>query len=298
MLLPACALAQTTGYASSNGVDLYFHTYGEGAPLLVLNGGPGLSSQHFGGLAQQLADLGPGYQVILFDQRGTGHSTLEQTNGETVNIALMIEDIEALRRHLGFETWTVFGHSWGGMYAMLYATTHADKVTSLILSASGGSTLEWLAYTQANIRMAMGPERRARFEQALDPTYTAADPDRANRERVEAMAAAYVYHPEHIPFVVEALTRPGANFPAVRSLVYADLRRIGYDLREELSQFNPPALILHGRQDLLGEMVPLQTHEALPHSELVWVNECSHYLWLDQPETYFDAIERFLANIY
>lgn len=263
--------AQTTGRAPSQGVELYYHTYGsrDGPPVLILNGGPGISSEHFGALAQEVGDLGSGYRTILFDQRGTGRSPLTTVDSSTVNVDLMVGDIEALRAHLGIEEWVVMGHSWGGMYGMLYATRHPDRVRGLILSASGGADLEWLSHVGANMRMRMGPERRADFERALDSEYSEANPERANRERVEAMAAAYVYDPEHIPFVVEVLTRPEANFPAVRGLVWADLRRVGYDLHDELKAFGEPALILSGRQDIIGDEVSLRTHASLPNSELV-----------------------------
>lgn len=298
-LIPSDSCAQTTGRAPSEGVELYYHTHGveDGPPVLILNGGPGISSEHFASLARQVGDLGAGYRTILFDQRGTGRSTLAAVDSATVNVALMVEDIEALREHLGIEEWVVMGHSWGGMYGMLYAVAHPDRVQGLVLSSSGGADLEWLSYVGTNMRMRMGPERRADFERALDPEYREADPERADRERIEAMAAAYVYDPAHIPFVVEALTRPGANSPAVRGLVWADLQRIGYDLHDELKTFGEPALILSGRQDLLGDEVPLRTHASLPHSELVWLNETSHYPWLDNPEGYFSAIEAFLARL-
>ena len=295
--LDSAALPAPTaeGKAPADGVELRWHSYGEGPPLLVLNGGPGVSSMHFAGLAEQLSALGDGHRVVLFDQRGTGESALATVGAETVNVAAMVEDVEVLRRHLGIERWAVLGHSWGGMYAMLYATAHPERVSHLLLSASGGATRDWLGYVGANLRKHMGPERRAVFDRYADPERAGVPPEVANRRRVEAMAAAYVYDPENIPFVVEALTREGANFPAVRGAVYADLERIEYDLLDELGELEVPALILHGRQDLLGERVPLQTHGALPASELVWLEECAHYPWLDAPEAYFGAIERFLS---
>lgn len=282
------------GFAPANGVDLRWHSYGTGPPLLVLNGGPGVSSTHFANLAVELAALGNGHRVILFDQRGTGGSQLARVDEDTVTLAAMVADIESLRRHLGIKRWAVLGHSWGGMYGMLYATRHSAQVERLVLSASGGATLDWLGYVGANIRKHMGPERRTEYERWLDPP-DGTDPDVANQHRVEAMAAAYVFNPENIPFVVAALTREGANFPRVRGLVYADLERTRYNLLDELATLPTPTLILHGRQDLLGEAVPLQTHAALRVSELVWLEECAHYPWLDAPAAYFGAIERFLA---
>ena len=72
-----------------------------------------------------------------------------------------------------------------------------------------------------------GTRWHASYEYWIDPANAAADPDRANRARIEAMAPTYVFDPANIPFVVGALTRPGANFPEVRMLIYQYLRRTG-----------------------------------------------------------------------
>ena len=79
--------------------------------------------------------------------------------------------------------------------------------------------------------------------------------------------------------IVTALMREGANSPAFRGLVFADLKRTGYDLLDELVTLPTLILILHGRQDLLGEAAPapLQIYGALPRSELVWLDELAHY---------------------
>lgn len=269
---------------------LHYRLFGETAledaiPLLILNGGPGLTSEHFGELAGQLGQLGAGRTTITFAQRGTGRSELNQVDASTVNLAAMVADIEALREHLEVETWTVFGHSWGGMYAMAYAVEHSERVQGLILSASGGSDLEWATSFQNNLRHRLGPERRAAYDRAT-----------TRQARVEAMAAAYVFDPDNIPFVIEALSRPGASNPTIRSLVLQDLFRLEFDLRDELATFDRPTLLLHGRQDVLGTLVPYKTHQALPNSELIYLDACGHYLWLDQPDAYFAAIDAFLSE--
>ncbi|NNF58906.1 MAG: alpha/beta fold hydrolase [Rhodothermaceae bacterium] len=294
--LTACAQEEPSaplvaeGVAEAEGVALYYRLFGnrtpdDAVPLLVLNGGPGLSSEHFGGLARQLSQLGRGRTTITFDQRGTGRSRLARVDASTVTLAAMVQDIEALRAHLGVHEWIVFGHSWGGMYAMAYAVAHPERVRGLVLSASGGSDLEWTSHFQNNLRHRLGPERRTAYDRAT-----------TRRERVEAMAAAYVFNPEHIPFVVESLSRPGASNPTVRSLVFQNLFQLEFDLRDDLARLERPVLILHGRQDVLGTLVPYKTHQALPNSDLVFLDACGHYLWLDQPEAYFEAIGDFLRE--
>ena len=78
---------------------LHYKVYGKGTPLVIINGGPGMNSKGFESLA---IELSKNYRVIIYDQRGTGNSVLPKLDGSTINMQLMVEDIESLRRHLKF----------------------------------------------------------------------------------------------------------------------------------------------------------------------------------------------------
>ncbi len=72
------------------------------------------------------------YRIILFDQRGCGRSTPHsELEGNTTWD--LVEDMEALRKHLGISNWLVFGGSWGSTLALAYAVTHTAKVLGLVL---------------------------------------------------------------------------------------------------------------------------------------------------------------------
>jgi proline iminopeptidase len=116
------------------GVDdlhtLYIEESGspEGIPVLFLHGGPGAGAdpknrQFFNPLL---------YRIILFDQRGAGRSTphAELKKNTTQDL---IEDIEAIRLHLGIERWVLCGGSWGSTLALLYAEAYPDKVLNMVL---------------------------------------------------------------------------------------------------------------------------------------------------------------------
>ena len=98
-----------------DGHRVYWEVCGnpQGAPALVLHGGPG-------------SGCGPGlrryfdpsrYRVVLFDQRGCGRSL--PSAGEAIadlsanTTYHQFSDIERLREHLEIERWLLFGGSWG-----------------------------------------------------------------------------------------------------------------------------------------------------------------------------------------
>ncbi|MGB4903348.1 MAG: alpha/beta fold hydrolase, partial [Saprospiraceae bacterium] len=73
-------------------IETHYETFGQGEPILIINGGPGFNSEGFAFIAQEIADLG--YKTIIYDQRGTGGSKLNVVNSETITIYLMVQDIE------------------------------------------------------------------------------------------------------------------------------------------------------------------------------------------------------------
>ena len=276
---------------SSQGVDIYYYVYGSGAPVLIVNGGPGFNSNGFQSIAEEIADLG--YTAILYDQRGTGLSTMDKVNELTITMDLMVADMEAIRKDLGYEHWVIFGHSFGGMMANYYTSIHPHRVLAMILSSSGGIDLALLGQAQQQFNMF--------FSQAELDSLTRWRDIRnqdSSGEIVEKynylFAKAYVYNDVYRPVVAKRL---GEADHTINRLVWQNLRHIGYDCKESLAHFHRPVLILHGAHDIVSKEVALDAHNVYPHSKLVVLEHCGHYGWLDRREAYFQEIESFLAAL-
>src|SRR6056297_3597239 len=111
---------------------------GDGTPIVFLSGGPGMPDY-----LEEIAELVPGRRVVTYDQRGTGGSAVADRDYST---EAHVADLEQLREHLGAEHLHLFGHSWGGMLAQLYATAHVSSVASLFLcSPTPGVGADWVA---------------------------------------------------------------------------------------------------------------------------------------------------------
>ena len=110
------------------GTRLYVEDTGlrDAPALLYLHGGPGAGSFDFS--LYQRDRLNLTLRTVIFDQRGV----LRSDPVETCTVADLVEDCEALRRALGITAWTVIGHSFGGMLALLYATAYPSSVTRVI----------------------------------------------------------------------------------------------------------------------------------------------------------------------
>ena len=114
----------------SGGHTLYVEQCGNpsGVPVIVLHGGPG------GGCSPAMRRyFDPEiYRIILFDQRGCGRSRphASVTNNTTWDL---VADIERIREALGIEKVIAFGGSWGATLALIYALSHPDRVSHLVL---------------------------------------------------------------------------------------------------------------------------------------------------------------------
>ena len=99
-----------------------------GKPALFLHGGPGAGA---GAVHRRFFDPAH-WRLVIFDQRGAGRSRplgclLDNTTPD------LVADIETLRRHLGIESWLLFGGSWGSTLALAYAQAHPERVAGLVL---------------------------------------------------------------------------------------------------------------------------------------------------------------------
>lgn len=99
-----------------------------GIPALFVHGGPGA-----GCAADDRRWFDPArYRIVLLDQRGAGRS--RPAGGLEANTTThLLQDMEALRRHLHIERWLLLGGSWGATLALAYAQVHPERVIALVL---------------------------------------------------------------------------------------------------------------------------------------------------------------------
>jgi len=107
----------------------------DGAPVVVLHGGPGSGSTP-GTRRYFDPDY---YRIVQFDQRNCGRSTPHASEPgidlSRTTMDAMVADIERLRLHLGIDRWLVFGASWGSVLGLTYAERHPGRVTAMVLFA-------------------------------------------------------------------------------------------------------------------------------------------------------------------
>ena len=283
--------AQQSGFVDNGDCKTFYRTFGVGKPLLIINGGPGMNSDGFVSLAKTLA---ANSQTIIYDQRGTGKSVLAKIDQSSIKMDFMIADLERLRKHLKIEKWSILGHSFGGMLASYYATLYPEHIESLILSASGGIDLELQSYVSQKLRSRLTPLEADSLDYWNGKIAKGDTSFYAKLHRGLALAPAYLFDKKNIPVIAERLTQSNMR---INALIWNDLANINFDCRDKLQSFSAPVLIIQGKQDIIDEKTAIKAKNAFMNSKVVFLDKCSHYGWLDVPDTYFSEVNRFLKRV-
>ncbi|MCM4154831.1 alpha/beta hydrolase [Gramella sp. AN32] len=268
--------------------SIHYTVYGEGPPLLIINGGPGFNSEGFKPLAIALSK---NYKTILYDQRGTGKSYLKNVNSKTITLDAMVGDMEKLRKKLGVDKWIIMGHSFGGMLGYYYASKHPENIVAMIQSSSGGMDLTLL--NNLDIRSGLSQLERDSLQFYTEKIDNGDISFSTRYKRATFLAPAYVYNREYIPVVAERLTQGNME---INNLVWQDLRAMNFNVINQMKKFDKPVLIIHGEDDVVDISIPKKADEILPNSELFFLPKTKHYGWLDQKERFYQTIFKFLER--
>ncbi|HVT72552.1 MAG TPA: alpha/beta fold hydrolase [Lacunisphaera sp.] len=271
---------------------LHYTDHGQGEPVLLLMGGPGIPGAGLEPVARMIAKVG---RAIVPDQRGSGRSMPADPAAITLDATLA--DLEALRKELGLEKWTVWGCSWGGMLAMDYAAKFPPSVKALVLVDSGG--VSWASFKKAmadNMSARMDADDRAALRYWSQPEVVARDPGQAAVERMRAGLPSSFYDRTKAWEAI-ALFQPGKERfnPEAGAQLEPAYDQGAAARREALQKLEIPTLIIHGRQDPVPESVALANQALLKGSRLVWLDRCGHWPWIEQPAALEKALLEFLA---
>ena len=116
-------------YVKTRGFNMYYESYGKGAPLLVIHGNGG-SLNNF---TYQIPYFAKNYQVILADSRAQGKSI---DTRDSLSYEMMADDLNALLDTLHLDSVYVIGWSDGGINGLLLAMRHPEKVRKMAVTGA------------------------------------------------------------------------------------------------------------------------------------------------------------------
>jgi proline iminopeptidase len=284
-------------YAAVRDTKLYFDVEGMGLvpdgnrmaerpAALVIHGGPG--GDHTG-FKPAFSPLASRLQLVYFDHRGQGRS--QAGDPEKYTLDENVEDMEALRRHLGLGPIVAIGTSYGGMVAMAHAARHPQSVSHLILivTAAHNGFME----RSRQIVAERGSDEQKRV---VDQLYRGElDTDEKLRHFYDVMGPMYSLR--HDPAAAATARARGTLAPAALNRAFAPGGWLkDYDLCPELRRITAPTLILAGRHDwICPPEFSEEIHRLIPHSDLRIFEHSSHSIRADEPAAMLDAIAGFVV---
>lgn len=288
--LVSVATKARQGYAPAAGVELYYRDVGEGQPIVVAHGGPDFDHTY---LLPDLDRLASGYRLVYYDQRGRGRSR-GKPDLDHLSIEQYVEDLEALRRHLGLERIAVLGHSWGGLVALHYALRAPERTSHLVLmNSSPASHADLLLLRDERLRRRAPHDRKLT---ALMPGYARGEPDAVSEfyridfgttfrrlEDAERLRLRWSREDIESGRAIEKRLQQG--------LIWSE----GYDLLPELAAVRAPTLVIHGDYDFVPIECSEHIAQAIAGARLVVLPDSGHFSYIDAPDQVRHALDRFFA---
>ncbi len=264
----------------SNGIELYYEIEGEGDPLLLVAGvGYGLWFWHK--LAEELKN---DFQIILFDNRGAGHSS--QPEGP-YTVPLMAADTAGLLDALGLESVSLLGHSLGGFIAQELVISRPELVRKLILASTNHGGMNVIPITPEAMEVLTNREGdpvelvKRGIEIGCAPGFGEAHPE-VVKELMDYRFTNPVPPPQYV-----AQVTAGAGTAA-----YTDDQ-----VKDRLNSIQVPTLILFGEYD---RVVPPGNAELMAekisNAEVVILPDTGHIFPIENPSAAAKAIKDFLSK--
>lgn len=273
-----------TQYAKSGDASIAYQVVGDGPIDLVLILGFAThlelqwESPPFARFFERISSFS---RLIIFDKRGTG---LSDPITEVPTLELRIDDVRAVMDAVGSEHAALFGISEGGPMSVLFAATHPDRVTALVLYGAMGRTTEAPDYPWASSAEAL----RESAEEFIAPYW-----GQQAEGMVELFAPSFADDPKAVEFTAR-MERSAAS-PAMVQQIFEMFLDI--DVRAVLPTIHVPTLALHRRGDRVvyrraGEELAAQ----IPGARYVELPGIDHLPWAGDSEAVLGEIEEFLTG--
>ena len=284
------------GYVDTGGAIVYYATLGTGPPVVLLHGGPGTTHEYF---LPYLLPLARHHQLVLIDERGSGRSQQLEDHAQ-YNLAMMANDIEAVRVALDLGKIDLLGHSFGGILAQAVAIQHPASIRRLILAATGSSAKRINADFK-RIKDSADEKIRAQIEALEARGIIGADGAqlaeyRALADQAEAPYSYFIRPPAwdsaRTPMGWDVLNQ----IWGAKSDFHIDGNLAGFDFTEALRKLTIPTLVIYGDHDMVTDATAQESHAALVGSALVKIPRSAHMMMVDQNIAFIDAVTRFLEQ--
>jgi pimeloyl-ACP methyl ester carboxylesterase len=262
---------------------------GEGPPVLLLHGGPGVGAENLVSLVEELDGVIDG---VLPQQRGLQPSTLEGPRDVETHVA----DAIAVLDHLEWDRAWLIGHAWGGHLGMHIAVAHPDRVAGLIAIETLGAIPDGGSDELVkNLVARLTADERANLDTLL-ASQAAGDDDPDLRDKIYmALWPSYSYiHGNVLPFESLRIERPLDGEPDTMASVRAHFA--ARTLERGMPKLDLRALFIHGAGDPMPMASSTDTAALIKGARVEVIEEAGHFPWLEQSGKVRELVEAFIRE--
>jgi proline iminopeptidase len=241
--------------------------------------------------------------LIYFDGFGRGKSDTAR-NVTEYSLERDIEDLEELRKTMGYSSISILGHSYGGVVAQGYAIKYPNNVNKLILVNSFHSYLMWQENCDnSNHEIKTNyPEVWEKLMKVREEGAVSSDKIHRDLYRVP-YGFLYSYNPENFRKRSKSTYPNRMNMELYYQMVGRDgdfivSNDIGnFDFRKQLKDLNMPILIIGGRYDRVAvPWMMVKYKDYCPQAEFVMFEYSGHQPQVEEPEATIALIREFLSK--
>lgn len=283
--------------AKIRGTEIYFDVDGAGLVpegdkmverpvLFLLHGGPGGDHASFKSSSAALRDVA---QLVYVDHRGCGRSS--PGNPEDYTLDNNIDDLDALREHLGLDRISVLGSSYGGMVALGYALRYPQRLANLVLVCTAPS-FRFLEDARRHVEERGTPDQIRVCRRLWDGAFESLD---QLREFYELMGPMYSTNFKPEDFETGWKRGRRSFVPLNRGFGPEGFLRT-FDFTDWLHEIRCPTLVIGAAHDWI--CAPRHSQiiaDRIPRSHLKIFANSGHMLASDEKEAYLQAVRGFLT---
>ncbi|MFG2982166.1 alpha/beta fold hydrolase [Streptomyces sp. NPDC048258] len=273
-------------FTAPDGTLLAYRVHGDGDPVLCIPGGP-TDSRYLG----DLGGLSAHRRLIVPDLRGTGRSAVPE-DPSSYRCDRLVEDVEALREHLGLPVTDLLAHSAGANIATQYAARHPGNVGRLALITPGTRAVGIPVTAETRRELALLRKNEPWFPAAFAALEAITDGTGSDWDAIAPFfcgrwdAPAQRHHAAGRPSNMEAVAQFGAEGAFDPE-----------NTRAALAACEVPVLLLAGEFDLNSPPGTVtEFGRQFPDSTLVVQPGAGHYPWIDDAGRFVAATTAFLGG--
>jgi pimeloyl-ACP methyl ester carboxylesterase len=271
----------TSRFVQAGPVRVHYNEAGSGEPLIFCEGqGPGTSAWVV--YHRVLEPLSRHFRCLLLDQPGYGKSDAVVVKGESRS-TMYARTVRDFLDALGISRATIVDMSFGAQTAQVFAIENPERVSKLVLHASGlhgpmlfaTQPMEGIAAMAATFERPTMATMRSMMDAFLHDGPTYSDEDLMLQQRLDAW-----------------LSRPGQD--EARRLSDRTQR----DVSKDLAKIKVPVLQIHGRNDRVSPLESaMRLFNLLSDTRLVILNRCGHWAPFERPDEFARLVTDFVKNV-